>query len=47
MLVKVKVDEEPVSLVKVPLLLIIPDKVWFALDEYANVDPDPIAIVPE
>ena len=32
------------SFVRVPAPLITPDKVWFAVDEYANVEPDPIAI---
>ena len=46
--VNVKIDEAFVSLVKFPAPLITPVcKVWFALDEYLNVELDPIEIDPE
>ena len=46
--VNVRTEDVLVSLVKVPAPLITPVcRVWFVLDEYLNVAPDPIAIAPE
>ena len=45
--VNVRTEDELVSLVRLPDELITPSRVWFVLDEYLNVAPDPIEIEPE
>ena len=43
----VRTEDVLVSLVKLPAPLITPVcRVWFVLDKYLNIAPDPIAILP-